>query len=98
MIIEPQRGRKHHLQHFFCVLHLDRRGLRPRGTFGRLLFGPLNLCIGEIVDSRKLNEGRKDEGEANGDEPVHGRGVGDLGEGVAGADAECRHGQDGCDA
>lgn len=69
------RGNKNHLQHFLRVLDLDRRGLGHRGTFGRLLFGPLDLCVGEVVYSGELNEGREDEGEADGDEPVHRSGI-----------------------
>lgn len=68
-------GNKNHLQHFLCVLDLDRRGLGHRGAFGWLLFGPLDLCVGEVVYSGKLNEGREDEGEADSDEPVHRSGV-----------------------
>ena len=90
--------KKHHLQHFLCVFHLHWCGLGHRGTFGRLLFGPLSLCVGEVVDGSKLDEGREDKGKADGNEPVHRGGVRDLGEGVASTDTECRHGQDGGNA
>ncbi|KAF2986037.1 hypothetical protein EK904_002195 [Melospiza melodia maxima] len=53
------------------------------------------LPIGEVVDSCKLNECREDKGKAHGDEPVHGGGVGHLGQGVASADAQGGHGEHG---
>ena len=53
--------------------------------------GPAPLC--EVVHRRKLNEGRKDESVADGDEPVHGCRVGHFGERVPGADAERGHSQ-----
>lgn len=52
---------------------------------------------GEVVDSRKLNEGGEDKGKANGNEPIHSRCVGDFWEGVASTDAERCHGQDSSD-
>ena len=48
--------------------------------------------------SSDLDEGGEDEGEADGDEPVHGGGVGHLGQRLAGADAQRCHGEDGGDA
>lgn len=89
---------KHYLQHFVCVLGLDRCGLRYLGTFSWLLFGQLDLCIGEVVYSGKLNESREDEGKADSDEPVHCSGVRDLWKGVTSTDTKCRHGQDSGDA
>ena len=58
----------------------------------------VGLQGGEVVDRRKLNQRERHEGEAHGDEPVHGGGVGDLGQRVAGADAQGGHGQDRSDA
>lgn len=84
---------KNHLQHFLRVLDLDRRGLGHRGTFGRPPLPSLNLRLGEVVHSGKFDEGREDECEAYSYEPVHCCGVRDLGEGVASADAQRRHGQ-----
>lgn len=52
--------------------------------------------LGEVVDGGELDEGREDEGVADGDEPVHGCGIGHFGEGVPGADTERGHGQDRC--
>lgn len=49
--------------------------------------------LGKVVDGGKLNESREDKGIADGDKPVHGGGVGHLGEGVPGADTERGHGQ-----
>lgn len=74
-----------------------RRLLSRRLHRCRLPHLPVGLQGGEVVDGRKLDEGGEDEGEADGDEPVHGRRVGDFGEGVSGADAECCHGEDGGD-
>jgi len=95
---EAERKKENHLQRFPRVLDLDGRGLGHRGTLGRLLLGALHLRVGEVVHGGELDEGGEDEGEADGDEPVHGGGVGDLGKGVAGADAERRHGEDRGDA
>lgn len=55
---------------------------------------PVGLQCGEVVDGRKLNQGREDEGKANSNEPIHGCGVRNFGKGVAGANTECCHGQD----
>lgn len=52
--------------------------------------------LGEVVDGGKLDERREDKGVAHGNEPVHGRGVGHLGQGVPGADAQGGHGQYRC--
>ncbi len=41
---------------------------------------------GEVVYSGKLNESREDEGVADGDEPVHGCGIGHLGQRVSRTD------------
>lgn len=49
--------------------------------------------LGEVVDGGKLDERGEGEGVADGDEPVHGGGIGHLGEGVASADAKGGHGQ-----
>lgn len=38
----------------------------------------IGLQGGEIVDSSKLDQGRKDKCEADSDEPVHGGGIGHL--------------------
>ena len=64
---------------------------------GRLPQLPIGLQGGEVVDRCKLDQGGEDEGKANGDEPIHCCGVRNFGEGVAGADAERGHGQDGGD-
>lgn len=53
--------------------------------------GPASL--GEVVDGGKLDEGGEDEGVTHCDEPVHGRGVGHLGQRVAGADTQSGHGE-----
>lgn len=58
---------------------------------------PVGLQGGKVVDGRKLDQGREDEGKAHGDEPIHGRGIRNFWEGVAGADTECCHSQDGSD-
>lgn len=50
--------------------------------------------LGEVVDRSELNQGREDKGVADGNEPVHGCGVGHFGERVPGTDTECGHGQD----
>lgn len=89
---------EHHLEHFLRVLGLHRCGLRSRRTFGQRPFGTSNLCISEVVHRSKFDEGGEDEGEADGDEPVHGRGIRDLGKRMTGADAQRRHGEDGGDA
>ena len=60
---------------------------------GRLAQLAVGLQRGEVVDGGELNERREDEGEAHGDEPVHGGGVGHLGQRVARADAERGHGE-----
>lgn len=56
---------------------------------------PRPAPLGEVVDRGELDEGGEDKGVADGDEPVHGRGVGHLREGVPGADAERGHGEHG---
>lgn len=53
--------------------------------------GPTSL--GEVVHRSKLDEGGKDESVADGNEPIHGRGVGHFGKRVPGADAERGHSQ-----
>ena len=58
----------------------------------------MRLQGGEVVDRRELDERGGHEGEADGDEPVHGGGVGHLGQRLAGADAQRGHGEDGGDA
>ncbi len=50
--------------------------------------------LGEVVYSGKLNESREDKGVANGDEPVHGCGIGHLGQRVSRADTQGGHGKD----
>jgi len=77
---------------------LDGRALGHGGALGVLLLGAFQLGVGEVVDGGELNERREDEGEADGDEPVHGGGVGHLGQRVACADAQGGHGEDGGDA
>ena len=52
---------------------------------------PRPAALGEVVDGGKLDEGGEDEGVADGDEPVHGGGVGHLGQRVTRADAEGGH-------
>lgn len=51
--------------------------------------------LGEVVDCGKFDEGREDEGIADGDEPVHSCGIGHFRKWVPGADTEGGHGQDG---
>ena len=65
---------------------------------GLLLLQTVRLQRGEVVDRRELDERGRHEGEAHGDEPVHGGGVGHLGQRLAGADAQRCHGEDGGDA
>lgn len=48
---------------------------------------PRPAALGEVVDCRKLNQGREDKGIAHSHEPVHGRGIGHLREGVSSTDA-----------
>lgn len=55
--------------------------------------GPAALC--EVIDSCKLNQSGEDKGVADGDEPVHGGGVGDLWKGVPRTYTECGHGENG---
>ena len=55
---------------------------------------PAALC--EVIDGGKLNQGREDEGVADGDEPVHGSGVGHLRKGVPRTDTQCGHGENSC--
>lgn len=74
-----------------------RRLLSRRLHGGRLPQLPVGLQGGEVVDRCKLNQGGEDEGKANSDEPIHCCGVRNFGEGVAGADTERGHGQDGGD-
>lgn len=81
-----------------CGRHCSRRLLGRRFHCSRLPQLPVGLQGGEVVDGRELDQGGEDESEADCDEPIHGRGVGNFGQGVAGADAESRHGQDGGDA
>lgn len=57
------------------------------GALGEPAILPVGLERGKVVDRGKLNEGRRHEGKAYGDEPVHGSGVGDFGQRGAGADA-----------
>lgn len=54
---------------------------------------PASLC--EVIDSGKLNQSGKDKGVADGDEPVHGSGISDLGKGVSCTYTECCHCEDG---
>ena len=82
------RGRRRSCSRRLLSRHLHHR---------RLAQLPVGLQGGEVVDGGKLDQGGEDEGKANGDEPIHGCGVGHFGEGVAGADTERRHGQDGGD-
>lgn len=89
---------KHHLEHFLRVLDLHRCGLRYRRTFGQLPFGTLHLLISKVVYSSKFNKSREDKGEADSDEPVHRRGVRDLGKRMTRTDAQRRHGEDSSDA
>lgn len=58
-----------------------------------LLAVPGPAPLGEVVHSGELDEGGEDEGVADGNEPIHGRGVGHFREGVPGTDAEGGHGQ-----
>ncbi len=50
--------------------------------------------LGEVVYGGKLNESREDKGVADGDEPVHGCGIGHLGQRVSRADTQGGHGKD----
>lgn len=61
----------------------------------RLLAIPGPAPLGEVVHRGELDEGREDESVADGNEPVHGCGVGHFRERVPGADAEGGHGQHG---
>lgn len=98
---QPHRGD-------LCIVPSGRRRGCGGGRGGRFLCRrlhggrfpqlPVGLQGGEVVDGRKLDQGREDEGEADGDEPIHGGGVRNFGQGVAGADTESCHGQDGGDA
>lgn len=53
---------------------------------------PCPAALGEVVDCRKLNQCREDKGIAHSHEPVHGRGIGNLREGVSSTDAQGGHG------
>lgn len=75
---------------------VSRGGPRPHLVLGGLrglLAVPGPAPLGEVVDGGELDEGGEHEGVADGDEPVHGRGVGHFGQRVAGADAQRGHGQ-----
>lgn len=54
---------------------------------------PSTLC--EVIDSGKFNQSREDEGVADGDEPVHGGGIGNLGKGIPCTYTERCHGENG---
>ena len=56
-----------------------------------LLAVPGPAPLGEVVHRGELDEGGEDEGEAHGDEPVHGGGVGNLGKGVPRTYTQCCH-------
>lgn len=72
-------------------------GLQHRSS-GESTSHPVDLQRGKVVDSRKLDQGRGHEGEADGNEPVHGCSVGHFGQWRACADAQCGHGEDGGDS
>lgn len=76
----------------------SRHLLRRRFHCSRLPQLPVGLQGGEVVDGSKLDQGGKDESKADCNEPIHGCGVRNFGQGVAGTDTESRHGQDGGDA
>ena len=63
------------------------------GSFRGFLAVPGPASLSEVVDRGELNERGEHEGIAHGDEPVHGGGIGHLGQRVPGADAECGHRQ-----
>lgn len=58
-----------------------------------LLFQTVGLKGGEVVHSRKLDQGRRHKRKTHGDEPVHGRGIGHFGKRLPGTDAQGGHGQ-----
>lgn len=74
------------------------RLLSCRFHCGRLPQLPVGLQGGEVVDGCKLDQGGKDERKADCNEPIHGCGVRNFGQGVAGTDTESCHGQDRGDA
>lgn len=53
-----------------------------------------SLC--EVIHSCKLNECRKHKGIAHGYKPIHGSGIGHLGEWIPCTDAQSSHCQDSC--
>lgn len=79
--------------------HLAVGGASPHGLLGGspqrgcLAHLPVGLQRREVIHCRELDKRREHEGKADGDEPVHGRSVGHLGQGVPGADAQRCHGK-----
>lgn len=57
---------------------------------------PGPAALGKIVDCSKFNEGWEDERIADGNEPVHGGGIGHFGQWVTSTDTQSCHGQYSC--
>lgn len=68
-------------------------GGRCHGSSGSVGTATLSVGLhsGKVVHGSEFDEGGEDKGEADGNEPVHGGGVGDFRQRVSSANTQSRH-------